>query len=539
MLSVKRSNCKNSMSPVSFSLREDYWETFELQDEDNEFLYNYLLEAETPLTPSELVSLIVNERIRIEKQLLEKRYISGGDLFQPKGSYEVGQSLVFPAADWEQGEVIGVRRGQNPDLKEFQVIKVAFESGVQREYAAGLMDHKLNEPLQLAMDDPSLDVKNVLETYGEDLIEELEEELGRNEGFVKIAGKWFPRALLVDVNIGHLNLAEAVLDMASGGPLPTGALLEQIGLTGETNSKLAEFSVDLALQEDPRFDEVGPAGQTLWFLNRLEPPEVLEPPIFLRYSGIEYDRSLLNKEMLALEREIDDELSPLQGKYPTLEEMEICLIYPHWRSGTLPLNSKARNLFPTAYESPRIQCTLVDGDTGERYPGWVVREKRYVYGLKEWYQKRGFMPGSVIRVRRSKKPGEMIVQAEGKRSSRDWLRTVLVGSDGGIVFAMLKQLITGSIDERMAIAVPDWEAVDQVWSRSHRDQSTFEKQIISITRELAKLNPQSHVHASELYAAFNVIRRCPPGPILATLAANPLFVHVGDLHYRLGDSDNL
>ena len=74
---------------------------------------------------------------------------------------------------------------------------------------------------------------------------------------------------------GHLNLAEAILDMAGGGPLPTKALLEQVGLTSNTNSNLVEFSLDHALQEDPRFDEVGPAGETLWFLNRLEPESCL------------------------------------------------------------------------------------------------------------------------------------------------------------------------------------------------------------------------------------------------------------------------
>jgi hypothetical protein len=54
---------------------------------------------------------------------------------------------------------------------------------------------------------------------------------------------------------------------------------------------------------------------------------------------------------------------------------------------------------------------------------------------------------------------------------------------------------------------------------------------------LAKLNPQSHVHASELYTAVNIIRRCPPGPILALLASRPWFIHVGDLHYRFDDSE--
>ena len=52
----------------------------------------------------------------------------------------------------------------------------------------------------------------------------------------------------------------------------------------------------------------------------------------------------------------------------------------------------------------------------------------------------------------------------------------------------------------------------------------------------AKLTPQGHVHAQELYAAVNVVRRTPPGPLFSLLVTNPLFAHVGDLYYRLDES---
>jgi hypothetical protein len=242
--------------------------------------------------------------------------------------------------------------------------------------------------------------------------------------------------------------------------------------------------------------------------------------------------------MLALEKALDDELSPIAEKYTSLNEVEISLIYPHWRAGTLPLSARLRNVFPTAYEAPRIRFILVDGDSGEKFPGWVVREKRYVFGLKSWFTAHGVAPGSVIRIKRGKLPGEVIVKAEGRRANREWIRTVLVGSDGGIVYAMLKQLVSTALDERMAIAVPDPEAVDAIWNRPPREQLAFEQLVMNTVRELAKLNPQSHVHASELYAALNIVRRCPPAPILGLLATNPSFVHVGDLHYRYGSAEN-
>lgn len=519
-------------------LREDYWEAFQLRDQDTEFLYNTLLETETPLTNRELLALLVNERVRVERIAIEQQRSSGADVYFPKEAYTIGQKLVFPALNWRHGEVQEVRPGMNPELESFDVLRVKLDGGETREYAARLAHHMLNEPVTVVDNDPSLDPQAILETYGGLLIERLDEGLHANADFVRIAGRWFPRALLVDINVGHLNLAEAVLDMGGGGPLPTAALLEQIEVASNVNPKLLEFSMDYALQEDPRFDEVGAAGEVLWFLRRLEPAQVRETPVFLRYAPIDYDRERLTPDMLALERAVDDELSPPDGKAQPVDEVEICLLYPHWRVGTLPLSSRTRSLFPTAYEAPRIRFDLRDGDTGEVFPAWVVRQQGYVYGLKEWYEKRNLMPGSLVKVETSQKQGEVVIRSDTRRSSREWVRTVLVGSDGGIVFAMLRQVVASTIDERMAIAVPDPEAIDQVWERMHKERPPFEKVVVDVMRELTKLNPQGHVHASELYAATNIVRRCPPGPLLELLASRPWFDHVGDLHFRYSETDH-
>jgi hypothetical protein len=524
------------MVVAQFSLREDYWNTFELQEEDIEFLYTYLLDKETPLTSQELIAALVEERIRREKIEIERQRSLKGDIFLPKERYSPGQSLVFPAFEWRGGQVLSSRPGRNPDLGLFEVIRVQFEDGDEKEFATGLEDHRLNDSIEMTQVDGSLDQQSVLDEYRAVLLGRLEEDLSTNPNFVRIAGRWFPRALVVDVNAGHLNLAEAVLDMAGGGPLPTSELLKQVELPTNVNPKLVEFSLDLALQEDPRFDEVGPAGEVLWFLQRLEPLAVQETPAYLQYNEMDYDRSMLTEAMVSLEQELDDELSLIEeGHHPN--EVEVRLIFPHWRSGTLPLSTRIEDLFPTAYETPRIRFMLVDGDTGEKFPGWVVRSKRYVFGLREWYESKGLIPGSIIWVRRGKRPGEVIVQSGGRRPSREWIRTLLVGSDGGIVFAMLKQVVAGSYDERMAIAVPDVAAVDDIWKKVHKDRVPFERIVVNTVRELAKLNPQSHVHASELYATVNIMRRCPPGPILALLTSRPWFVHVGDLHFRFDDSE--
>ena len=525
------------MTTVTFALQEDYWLNFEVQEDDIEFIYNHLLEIETPQTTEEIIVALVSDRISREKSAIEKRRTSGGDLYKPKELYEVKQSLIFPAFDWQKGSVTAIRDGRNPGIGDFKIINVAFETGEEREFASGLEDHILNEPPKIQEEIPQLDINHVLSTYTDDIITAVEEDLVTNPDFVRIAGKWFPRALLLDINVGHLNIAEAVLDMSGGGPYSTSDLLEQVELDSGVNQKLLEFSLDLALQEDDRFDEVGPAGDVLWFLKRLEPPEVLSTPLYLQYDEIDYDQSLLDQQMLDLVRELDDELSPTQNEYQHLDEVEVCLIFPHIQSGTLPLTNRVSHLFPTAYEAPRIRFTIIDEETEEGFPAWVVRDNRYIFGLKDWYEKNNFNPGSIIKVKRGNVPGEVILSSDSNRSTRDWIKTVLVGSDGGVVFAMLKQLISGNIDDRMGIAIPDPEALIAVWEESQKKQPPFEEVVVSNVNELAKLNPQSHVHAIELYAAVNVVRRCPPEPILALLASRPWFTHVGDLHFRLSEQD--
>lgn len=522
------------------SLRDDYWEIFSLEADDIDFIYQHLLEIETPQTPDELSTVLVKERVRREVEKLEKQRSAGGDIYLPQEKHEVGQKLVFPAYGWQKGSVTGLRPGRNPDVGKFDVIQVEFQDGEEHEFASNYAEHVLNNPPDVLYEEDVLNSDYVLQMFGDDIVDAIDAGLTENEDFVKIAGRWFPIALLVDINVGQLNLAEAVLDMAGGGPLTTSEIMEQIEFEINENPKLLEFSFDYALEEDERFDEVGASGKVLWFLHRLEPEGVIETPIHLQYEYSDYDRSVLTKEMLALERELDDELSRHVYAQPSgqpVGEVEVRLIFPHLQAGTLPMSSRVRPIFPTAYEAPRVRFMLKDGDTGETYPGWVVREQRYVFGLKEWYLERGFTPGGIVKVAPSDKPGEVIISAGTRRSSRDWMRTVLVGSDGGIVFAMLRQIVEVEYDERMAIAVPDVDNLNKIWQRPARQQPPLERVVVDMVRELTKLNPQGHVHASELYAAVNLMKRCPPGPILALLASRPWFVHVGDLHFRFDDSE--
>jgi len=525
------------MLSIPLAIPADYWQTIQISKKDIEFLHTYLFESETPMTARELARVLIEERMRAEQEAQAKKRQASGKVFIPKEQYQNGDHLIFPALEWKKGIVEAVRPGVNPKYGEFDVLTVAMEEGSNRMFAANLADHLLNDEPVSIDDEDSLDPTAIQATFGGEIQKKLETAFSEDESLVRIAGRWFPRALLVDVNQGHLNLAEAVLDMSGGEPLPTADLLKDVELPEGINPKLTEFSLNFALQEDGRFDEVGPAGEVLWCLQRLEPENVREVPLYLRYTPAEYDRSLLTEDMLSLEAQLDDEYSeagPGSGK--NADEVTISLIFPHWRAGTLPITPRVQSMFPTAYESPRVRFTLVNGKTGEKIPAWVVRKNRYVSGLRDWYEAHELMPGSLVRIRRSENPGEAFIEAKTHRTTKDWVRTVIVGADGGIVFALLKQTVTAEINDRMAFALPASDAADMLWEHSAQKKRPFDKLVISVMRELTKLNPQGHVHAQELYAAVNIARRTPFGPLMALLESRPeTFIHVGDLHYRLGE----
>lgn len=525
------------MASIPFSLPADYWQTLQINKKDIEFLQNHLFESETPMSAIELARVLIEERIRAERVVQAKKRQDSGKMYLPKETYKTGDRLTFPALGWSAGSVTEARPGVNPQHDEFVVLTVEMDDHTNRLFASGLAVHALNEESFNEAEEDSHDPNLIQASFGKEIVQSIEEAFAGDDGLVRIAGRWFPRSLLVDVNQGHLNLADAVLDMSEGEPLPTAALLKDVELPDGVNLKLAEFSLNFALQEDDRFDEVGPAGEVMWCLHRLEPASVRDVPLFLRYTPIEHDRNLLTEDMLALEAQLNDELA---GESPRTvsasNEVTISLIFPHWRAGTLPITELVKPMFPTAYESPRVRFTLVDGNTGDKFPGWVVRENRYVSGLRDWYEANDLMPGSLVRIRHGKNPGEVMIDAKTHRTTKDWVRTVIVGADGGIVFALLKQTVSADFNERMAFALTGLEAADELWESSAQKKRPFDKLVISVMRELTKLNPQGHTHAQELYAAVNILRRTPFAPLMSLLESRPdEFVHVGDLHYRLGE----
>jgi hypothetical protein len=513
-----------------------YWTTaFQVTRADVEYLFSQFLEDETPLSSRELALRLIKHRITQEEENLRKQ-IARGELFQPRAAYQIGQELIFPAFDFAVGKVIGQRQGQNSEYGDFTVIEVEFEDKRRREFASTLQKpHALNLDKaggQTLHSLPPLDAETIFAQHGEGIVEELEARLIDEEDAIYFADKWFLRSLLADVNVGHLHLAEAVLDINNGGPLPASVLLGDIDLPKEAPQMLREFSLNVAMSSDERFDDVGPAGQVLWYLRRLEPPEVLKMPQRLVYRPIDYDHSVLSDELLVLERELDDEYSSLEPLATRPSEATLTLIYPHRRAGTLPLTSRVQAFFPTAYETRRIRVTLIDGQSGVEFAGWVVREDRYVYGLGEFYRRHRLPIGAMVTVKATDDPSRLIIDFEAHRPRTEYIR-LAVPAEGRLTFANFKRSIGAGYDELLILGAEDLEGVDAIGAAGRDRRRSLVDIMRDLIPELARLNPQNAVHAKTLYSAVNVVRRCPPGPIFAALISRPEFQHVGGPYWRL------
>ncbi len=523
------------MSELDQIISPDYWNMFEITQDDLEFLFNRLLELEEPQTIDQLLEPLIINRIKNEKIVFNRKQTEESIIYKPKDTYFTGQTLSFPAMRWAKGKVLSSRAGYNPQIGEFSVIQVDFGDNEIRQFASQLKSHLLNESSTSTEVDDENDFKSIDDQNRGFIRGKLTEALETDPDLVRIAGCYFPKSLLIDINQGHLNLSEAILEEVNGGPLPTQKLIEQVEIPPNVNKKLVEFSMDFALQEDNRFDEVGPTGETLWFLRRLEPEWVQNTPPYLNPDKQDFETELCLPAIQELEGQVEDELSTGNATGAKRDNIEISLIFPHWRAGTLPLTENVAGFFPTADEAPRIQFTFVDAESDSTFPGWVVKPAKYVYGLKDWYEQHSLIPGSIVKLIRGKQPGEIKIQVEKRKQNREWVRTALIGADGGIVFAMLKQIVTATFDERMAIAIPDVDAVDAIW-KSGKQRGNPESALDFMAQELAKLNPQGHIHAQELYACMNLVRRSAPGLVICALATGSKYQSVGNLYYRYADT---
>lgn len=503
---------------------------FELTDADVEQIYNHLLEQERPQTIQQIAEVIVEHRIRDEVNQL-KRVMSSSKVYQPQNSYEVGEDIVFPALKLVRGKVASIRPGSNPQYGKFKVIAVEMK-GKAREFAADFTAvHALNtDNGDDLLEQMAADLESSRRLHLPTIAEKIAAGLSKRDDFVRLGSQWFVKSLMAEINIGHLHLAEAVLEVANGGPTPPDEILPVLDLDPGIDPGVQAFSLNYALLKDGRFDEVAPRGKVAWFLRRMEPEGVRETPGRLEYTPVAHDRALLNPQLVLLEQELDDEWSDLPlpaSPQPTI----FSLTFPHRWAGTLPLSSRTRLLFPPS-TSQRQRVLFLDELTNTEIVGWVVQEKRYVHGLLEWYTEHALPVGGFLHLRPGPEPGVISLGYDRRRPQREWVRLATV-KDNRLSFELARRNIACGYDDLLIVGTDVVSAVDAHWRRStQRPISTL---LAEIFPPLASLTAQNAVHAKTLYSAINMLRRLPPGPVFAELVRHPAFKAVGD-HYWQFDS---
>ena len=239
----------------------EYWQSFTVSGRDVDRVEDRLLEAGVPQAITDLAELII--RGRLDDSAAERPANDAEiRLYQPKYSYEVGQHLRFSALNNALGVVVGTRSGENPAVGQFDVMRVRMDRGGEREFAVNYTaDHPLNA------DAASSGTTNAL-TYVNHVARVLAQRLAQSADYVAFGDLWFRRDLLPEVNISHLIIAEAVIDVA-GEAQPTSTLLKDVELPG-TDTAIRAFALNVALAQDAerRFVNVGTPAAPRWALRQ-------------------------------------------------------------------------------------------------------------------------------------------------------------------------------------------------------------------------------------------------------------------------------
>jgi hypothetical protein len=508
----------------------EYWQKqFKVSAQDLEAIYQQILDQNTPISLDEISLSIVKRHYEAE-EMVARTELQQGRLYLPRETYVVGDTIIFPAMDdLASGTVIATRPGYHPDYGEFTVITVEFKGGVKDFASAFNHEHPLNLSEQsLASMQGLISVDELYQMYRPDICAKIKNALDNSSDFVAFQDKYFLKDGLPEFHEGLFNIADAAIDI-NQGPLSTVALIEQMGLAepGQEIPEVLRFGLNYRLANDERFDDVGPTGQILWYLDRIEPPEAHFPPLRLRANKQNYDPSLFNDDLYELLADIDDEMTMDEDAAPAdpdAKRATIVLNYPHWRVGTLPLTPKLRSFFPASQYNP-VLFEFIDGRTGNSFPGWTVAKHKYVFGLEKWYKKNNLPVGAYITLKRTDDPMKIIVEFKTTRAQRDWVRMVKV-TNHKLSFQMNPAPIACTYDDLMIVNDTTPAAIDKLWVNAEERHMPLFDLLCDIFPELSKLNPQSTVHAKTLYSAVNVIQRAAPGVIFQELGSHRCFVHI-------------
>lgn len=510
---------------------EVYWQRdFEVTDDDLEALYAAILEDGKPRSLPETTTLVMHRRYMQEREALD-RQASQGDLYRPRESYTLGQRLIFSALDYKMGTIIETRDGHNPKYGDFTVLQIKLEGSRKvREFAANLkVPHELNEVGDLGAEQEILSPEKLYQLFGHWTQPHLETALMEGDEFVRFGKQWFLLELLPEVHIGHLNIAEALID-ESRTPLTTDDLLKELNFPPGVTHEAGLFALNRALSFDERLDDVSTSGQPLWYLFSLEPEAIATMPARLAPTYATEVGMLLHRESLDLVEEIADEWDEVEGALlggiKPVKSAAFILTYPHRREGTMPVNWKMATLFPHS-SNKHVRVTFADRRNREKLDVWAAPNQKYAAGLGEWYRKHNVPVGGIIELSRTDDPFTIEISYGLRRRKGEWVRS-LRSQDGMLTFEIQKRAYTCLYDKHILLDDGQVESVDQLWTEINERKPSLFQTLQEIFPELAKLNANGMVHAKALYSAVNIARRCGVVPILAELGRQACFDPVGD-----------
>ncbi len=521
--------------------KPEYWSAFQLTPGDVDYLSNLLLEVAAPKPTSELALAVIRHRVEAENAAL-RRSLAERTIYQPKKKYAIGEELSFPALGFETGRVIASRPGYNPDAKGFDVILVEMAGGARREFASNYpLPHRLNDDavvLSFSNEQDALSPEQLYELYGDKVIAAINAALEQHPDFLRITDEWFLRALMAEVNIGHLNLAEAVLDVANGGPLTASVILGELGLPPDIAGNLQEISLNTALARDERFDDVSLTDEPSWFLRRLEPPEVRAMPPALRAATFSGGPVAVSDDLKALALALDDELEFEMPYQPdtahgqdALTAAQVVLTFSHRLAGTLGWSRRLAAVLPKV-NKPRVPVTFRDRANGREFLVWLVKEGRYIFGLRDWYEANDLPAGAYIEISRGPANNVFIIDCKRRRPKREWVRFA-TNRDGHLRLETAQRPVGCEFDDLMSVFCDNVAALSGLRGEHPRDVAQAAREAFP---EIAKLSPQGNVHASTLYAVVNVITRASPMAVFSAISSSPAYQSVGDNYWHLSET---
>jgi hypothetical protein len=157
-----------------------------------------------------------------------------------------------------------------------------------------------------------------------------------------------------------------------------------------------------------------------------------------------------------------------------------------------------------------------------------------VYGLAPLYEKYRLPIGAKVTARQGATPDRIEIDAHVHKARTEWVPVFRLQGDAPH-FETIRRPIEADYDQLMLIGVDQLAELDQLVKQAQTGKKSLTAILKMLLPSLGKLTPQGAAHLKTIYTAVNLLRRCPPGPIFATLEANPDFTSIGGEYWKLFD----